>query len=110
MPRLLTVLALIFHLTSFSQIDSRKLDSLSKVINAENQSLQNWQDSFQKKQDSIYKHNTSKRYSLSNEEDAIAKDRRIRQKRRVIFPIVGGIVFIGLLVANLLRKKKKRTG
>jgi alpha-tubulin suppressor-like RCC1 family protein len=110
MPRLLTVLALIFHLTSFSQIDFRKLDSLSKVINAENQSLQNWQDSLQKKQDSIYKHNTSKRYSLSNEEDAIAKDRRIRQKRRVIFPIVGGIVFIGLLVANLLRKKKKRTG
>jgi len=110
MPRLLIVLAVTFYFTCFCQVDSYKLDSLSKVIDAKNQSLRNWQDSFQKKQDSIYKHNTGKSYSLSNDEEVIAKDRRIRQKRRVIFPIVGGIVLIGLLLANLIRRKKKRTG
>lgn len=107
MFRLLLVLAITVSLNGFSQINSQKLDSLSSAIDSKNQSLKAWQDSFKKSQDSIYKAHTTGKSGLRTDENAIEKDRRLKQKKRLIFPIIGGIVFLGLLVTDLVRRKKR---
>ncbi|HYK57096.1 MAG TPA: hypothetical protein VEV15_11555, partial [Flavisolibacter sp.] len=82
MFRLLIVLAITVSLKGFSQINSQKLDSLSSAIDSKNQSLKAWQDSFQKSQDSIYKEQTTAKSGLSNDGNAIEKERRLQQKKR----------------------------
>lgn len=106
--RFLIVLAITISLNGFSQINSQKLDSLSSAIDAKNQSLKAWQDSFQKSQDSIYKEYTNAKSGFKSDENAAETDRRQRQKKRLIFPIVGGIVFLGLLITALVRRKKRK--
>lgn len=108
MFRVFIVFAILLHLNAFSQINSQKLDSLSSAIDSKNQSIKAWQDSFQKSQDSIYKEQTTGKSGLSKDENAIEKDRRLKQKKRLIFPIIGGIVFLGLLITDLVRRKNRK--
>jgi hypothetical protein len=108
MFRFLIVLAITIPLNGFAQINSQKLDSLSSTIDSKNQSLKAWQDSFQKSQDSIYTEQTTGKNGLRNDENAMEKDHRLKQKKRLIFPIIGGIVFLGLLVTDLIRRKKRK--
>ncbi len=108
MFRLLIVLAITVSLNSLSQINSQKLDSLSSAIGSKNQSLKAWQDSFQKSQDSIYKAHTGDKSGLRTDENAIEKDRGVKQKKRWVFLIIGGMVFLGLLITDLIRRKKRK--
>ena len=111
MPRFPTVLAFLLPFACSAQIDPAKLDSLTSVMEAKNQSLQAWQDSFRKRQDSIYKHHTSRTgQGLSNDKKAIAKERQVRQKRRLIFRILGGIILLSLLITAFIGRRNKRTG
>jgi hypothetical protein len=101
MPRLLFVIFLLTYSLLFAQIDPGKLDSLSHRIDSNGQSLQAWQDSFQKKQDSIY------RLHVNTSKDALSKERFIGRKRTMIFTIVGIILFTILFLAFLVRRKNK---
>jgi hypothetical protein len=44
----------LFPLPLMAQVDQRKLDSLSRHIDSSQKALRHWQDSFTKRQDSVY--------------------------------------------------------
>jgi hypothetical protein len=106
MLRLLTVVALILSLSCFSQIHSEKLDSLSRVIASKNQSVKTWQDSFKRRQDSIYRHNTGNTGSANGESSA--PDSGKGQGRRLVLMLIGLIVLPGLVLLALFKRINRK--
>mgnify|MGYP003579655140 CR=1 FL=1 len=112
MHRYLLVLALLFQVNSFSQIDPAKLDSLSRSIDSSAKAYRQWQDSFQKRQDSIYEsalrsQDTERNmrnltnWTLENEE------RKRKQKQQAYIRIGIGVLFLIVLIVGWARRRKK---
>src|SRR4051812_28847366 len=111
MNRLMLLLILIIPIISFSQdprIDAEKLDSLKQKINHQNNQLRSEQDSFKKKQDSIYYAQMDKRIAKSMQEN-LEYSRQLEQqhRRQMYIRIAVGTLFLILLILGLIRKRKR---
>jgi hypothetical protein len=99
--RLPFILVFLFHLTCFSQINPQKLDSLTHSIDSTQKRVQAWQDSFSKKQDSLYQSGVRK----ATRESSLGKEPPYKRK----LPIVLGILMaLGTFAVLLFVLKKKR--
>lgn len=100
----LTALAILLSLACSSQIDSQKLDSLSHVIALKNKSIKAWQDSFNQKQDSIYRQGIS---NETNRENPEVRNRK-EKPRKWIALVSSVVVLLGLLITVLFKRTKKK--
>lgn len=103
MYQLFAFIFLLLIQNASAQVDQQKLDSLKQSIDAHSKKVQAWQDSFKKKQDSIYQ-------SYIDEEKgtivtpADEKD-HARKKKEILIPVVITVMFL-LLLFLLVRKRK----
>ena len=103
---LLPALALLFHLTCYSQVDQEKLDSLTRSIDSSKKVLRNWQDSFTKMQDSIYEARVSKAERTPEKTTGFIVNKTQHAKRQAATYIVIGLGLLMLLFIGLLRKRR----
>ena len=92
------------QLPAFNQLDKKKLDSLTSRINSGSRNMKNWQDSFQKEQDSIYKLNVQTRRDLPNKK--ISKKYQKDEKKQAII-LLSVVTLIVILSASVILKRKK---
>jgi hypothetical protein len=101
MSRFIFAIVFFFNLTCFSQINPQKLDSLTHAIDSTQKRVQAWQDSFNKKQDSLYRSGVNKANGESNLQKEPPDVRQL--------PIVLGILIVlSAFVVMLYVVKKKR--
>lgn len=111
MYRLLPLLALLLQLGAFAQIDQRKLDSLAKSIDSSAKVRRQWQDSFSRAQDSVYRlaqsHKSSGQSSGTNGSSLAEKKQQERQQG--IISLVAGLLIFAILLIVMIRKRKTKT-
>jgi hypothetical protein len=104
-------MALLPHPSTFGQIDQRKLDSLSRLIDSSAQAYKMQQDSIIKQQDSSYKSEVNKALQQNSVDSdkflAEQKRRESRQRQQSKLRIVIGIALFVILIIALLRRRKK---
>lgn len=106
MQKLLAALLLLLFFTAQAQVDPHKLDSLKRSIDANAKALQSWQDSFTKKQDSLYKIQleiAQERNRKSATEAEVAEEKDDRKKQWILVSI--GIAMLAVILLLLRRKK-----
>jgi hypothetical protein len=115
MYRFIFAIGLLLHINCYSQdsIDQKKLDSLSERIKINTNELQLWQDSFTKEQNKISRVNEpqvtielSENYIRLKEE---IEERKKESKRQVYLIFAFGIIFLIILAARHLRKRRNTT-
>jgi hypothetical protein len=112
MHRFLPVMVLLFNLSTYAQLDQKKLDSLSRSIDSSAKASRNWQDSFTKIQDSIYQTAIGKSAGGNsiNPSQFLAEQekRESRERQRILLRFLAGVavVLIGV-VAWFLKTKRK---
>lgn len=97
---------------SSAQIDQEKMDSLTRSIENSRQEYRQWQDSFKKTQDSIYRSMVQKQDGERNLQNlkkfaAIQKKNEEKRRQQMYMRIGFGILMLGILVFGLARRKKK---
>lgn len=111
MRHLLTAICILVQLSCFSQIEKNKLDSLNRVIDSGVKNQQAAQDSFTKRQDSIYQARVIKKIKANNKNlDFVVqqiKDIKAKEKRQTLIRIGIGFLLLTLLFVVLIRKRKK---
>lgn len=96
----------LFQISSFAQIDPRKLDSLRRSIDSSARSIRMWQDSFRGKQDSLY------RSGVINGTDstALLENQVQREEKKITYTIVLiGVVFFIVLILVIRGRKRPST-
>jgi hypothetical protein len=101
MSRFIFAIIFFFKLTCFSQINPQKLDSLSHAIDSTQKRVQAWQDSFNKKQDSLYQSGVPKATRKSNLEQQ-------PQYKKKSLILLGILVAIGTFIVIVLVVREKR--
>src|SRR5215212_6496514 len=101
---LLPALALLFHLTCYSQVDQKKLDSLTRSIDSSKKVLRNWQDSFTKMQDSLYETRVSKAARTPGKTTGFIVNRTQQAKKQAATYVAIGLGLLMLVFIGLLRK------
>lgn len=105
MQKLLVAVFLLTWLIAPAQIDPNKLDSLKRSIDANAKALQSWQDSFTKKQDSLYKIQLELAQEQSrNDAEAIQSEEKAERKKQWILISIGIAMLVVILL--LLRRQK----
>jgi len=106
---LLLATVLFLQHACYSQIDLKKLDSLARSIDSSQKASRSWQDSFNKKQDSIYRAAQIKQDAQTNNRNdarVIAqKEINANQKQQAIIKILIGLLFAILLIVALMRRR-----
>jgi len=99
-------------LKSYSQetgIDPLKLDSLKKSIEQSKKNFKAWQDSFNKRQDSLYNAAIKEANAKNNSEDVntFVADNKEQQKNRnqLVLTILIAILFVTVLIIALRRRR-----
>ena len=95
------VYLIFYSLYCFGQPDPGKVDSLGKVLDSNAASLQAWQDSFQKSQDSIYRQYNSPVKEVAEKPVGILS---ARMQRALLF-LAGGICLV-IIVTRMFTKGK----
>lgn len=112
MHRSLVVPLLLLHLSVWSQIDQKKIDSLSRSIDSSVKAHQSWQDSFTKVQDSIYHvaigKETESNSSNSSKDLAGQKRRETKEEQQTLLRIIVGVVLLAVGTIFLLRRRKTK--
>ena len=102
----LLAIAVIVQVTSYSQVDPHKLDSLRRATDSMQKEFKVYQDSFQKTQDSIYRTQVKDAGDAQNTIQYPKRDKK--QKQKAFLYILIGLGFLVLLIVGLLRKGKRR--
>ena len=117
MPLLFLIAALILQLCGHSQdqINQGKIDSLKHSIENERKAFQQWQDSFNKRQDSIYRSAQNGVDFDQNNRNLLTlmqqiKDREEKQKQQAYLRIGLGVLIFVVMVVLLARRKKRSSG
>jgi hypothetical protein len=107
--RWLPVFGLFLQLSSFAQVDQKKLDSLARSIDASARAARAWQDSFMKTQDSIYGTGVvrSKEPERNGFEKSAAVPKPEKKQKRTYIPVVIGIFVALVLIVGFRRKIRK---
>jgi len=106
MHRFLLVIVLLSKLNSYGQIDQKKLDSLEQSMELSTKAQKNWQDSFAKAQDSIYR--ASVKHLDSNKPIVQLKPKA--KERQII--ILRMVIIVALFLTGVfigIRQRKKRS-
>jgi hypothetical protein len=116
MHRLFFVAALFFHFHCSGQnsIDESKRDSLARSIERSQKAQRAWQDSFSKRQDSIYLSAQKTAAKPANGKNKLDQDvqktnREEGRIKQVYVLAIAGLLFFVLLVALLFRKRKDKS-
>jgi hypothetical protein len=108
---LTTLFILYFGLSIFplyAQIDPRKIDSLKRHIDSSAQAVKTYQDSFKKRQDSIYYAQVNRQIEQNmRNSHKYAQELEAQRKRQTYIRIGIGIIFLALLALGLIRQRKK---
>jgi hypothetical protein len=89
-------------LSAFSQVNPGKLDSLSHAIDSSNKAIEQWQDSFTKRQDSIYRAGVQGSKIGKGIHEETNEEKHEQQTIIVIILAVAAVVF----AAVWLRKRR----
>jgi len=105
MHRFLLLIVLLSKLNSYGQIDQKKLDSLEQSIEVSTKAQKNWQDSFAKAQDSIYRTSIN---PVDSTKLLAAIKTKAKKRQAVILRIViiAALFLTGVFLG--LRKRKKQ--
>jgi hypothetical protein len=106
MPRFLSAILLLLWLYVPAQIDQEKLDSLKRSIDSNTRAVQSWQDSFQKKQDSLYQSrlgNDTMRTSQAIDTRAVKEHEK---RKRIYIRLLVAVLVVLALAYILLRRRK----
>jgi hypothetical protein len=105
--RLFPVAILFFlHLQLNAQIDPAKLDSLKRSIDSSVKLSRAWQDSFSKRQDSIYRLSQVKARQADQSNNISAEKNKREKNHSIIFAIA--ILFLLTIIIVLLRRKSRQ--
>jgi phage-related tail protein len=104
---------LLFQFNSYGQIDPKKVDSLSRLIDSSAHAYKLQQDSVVKYQDSTNKSEVNKvlqQSSANQESDSIKQKRSEQEKRQETFVRIalGVLVFVIVIIALMRRRRTKR--
>jgi phage-related tail protein len=105
---------LLFQFNSYGQIDPKKVDSLSRLIDSSAHAYKLQQDSVVKYQDSTNKSEVNKvlqQSSANQESDSIKQKRSEQEKRQETFVrsiALGVLVFVIVIIALMRRRRTKR--
>ncbi len=98
--------------TSQDAVNPSRLDSLSRSIEQSGKALKSWQDSFNKKQDSVYRsaqNNLDAQQNIQNINRLLTENKKRSQERqqRAYIRIGIGVLFLVVLLLTLYKRKKK---
>lgn len=105
---------MLFQFNSYGQIDPKKVDSLSRLIDSSAHAYKLQQDSVVKYQDSTNKSEVNKalqQSSANQESDSIKQKRSEQEKRQETFVrsiALGVLVFVIVIIALMRRRRTKR--
>jgi hypothetical protein len=101
---------LFVQLTGYGQIDPKKLDSLSRLIDSSAKAYKRQQDTIIKVQESTYRLEANKppQQNPYAVDDSVAEQRRKERQANTIRIVIGVLLLVSLVVV-LLRKKKLRS-
>jgi hypothetical protein len=103
---------LLIAFKSYSQIDQKKLDSLSRSIDSSAKAYRAWQDSFNKVQDSIYQAAINKDFQSSHNPGQLSpeqKRKEAKERQKIILRIGVSIAILIIAAIVWLRRKKTKT-
>jgi len=96
----------------FAQIDQKKRDSLARAIDSSAKAYRTSQDSFTKKQDSIYRSSIKIDVEQNNRQHeqfiAEQKRRENKQRQQAYIRILIGVLLFTVLIIGFLRKRKPK--
>jgi hypothetical protein len=96
------------HLNTYGQIDKKKLDSLSRSIDASTKAHRLFQDSFTKVQDSIYHSAINKNDSGKLNDFLADQKRRVeKEKQQAILRLMIVMILVIGIITLILRRKPK---
>lgn len=105
-------IALLLHFGISAQIHPKKRDSLARAIDFSTNAYKAWQDSFTKKQDSIYRSSIKTNTEQNNHNPhpflTEQKRREDKQRQQAYIRISIGVLFFMVLILGLLRKSKPK--
>jgi hypothetical protein len=107
MRRIIFLALICSPLLLHAQVDPAKLDSLSKKIEQQNKVVKAWQDSFTRRQDSIYEARTrASRHTTPLPPGAVPEEKKDNTTLAAI--IICCLVLLAFLLYLILRKKQRR--
>lgn len=114
MYRFLFAVTLLLQPACYSQINPKSLDSLSRAIDSSQKKFKIWQDSFNKKQDSIYQSVEVKNSIEKNSRNlkkfiAQQKKEETGKAKQVHVQIAIALLLLIVLAVVFMRKRKKKT-
>jgi hypothetical protein len=89
---------LLFPLPLMAQVDQRKLDSLSRHIDSSQKALRHWQDSFTKRQDSVYNTQLKKEDRPGIQALPEEKEKKLKGSRTVILILIASALILLVII------------
>jgi hypothetical protein len=108
MFRLLLAVTLLLHLNTLAQIDSKKVDSLARVIDSSAKANREQQESVIRSTDSNYQSELNKTLQRDSGNFSTEQKRKEERKRQqFIVRIWGGVLLLLIAVLALVHKNKR---
>lgn len=102
----------VFQFNNYGQIDPKKVDSLSRLIDSSAHAYKEQQESVVKYQDSTYKSEMNKavRQNSPNPDNFLVEQKRREEKerRQTIIRIFSGVLLLLIAIIAMMRRKKSK--
>lgn len=103
---------LVFQINNYGQIDPRKVDSLSRLIDSSAHAYKVQQESVFKYQDSAYNSEMNKalQQNSRNPDNFLVEQKRKEEKERreAIIRMVSGVLLLLIAITAMMRRKKSK--